>query len=312
MAVVIFDDFEYVVGRNDAGADALFQAQGWAASKLENGDANPGANGWMYTVTSIPGFAGTFPGGGSRVLAMEMIPAVEGPFEQTDAWLQLDDLPGDLWIQYWVYPQNHAGSGQLSSLNNSCKWFYFAREGYPSHNHALMVLAGCFTHNPLQSFPWGDPTANGEHVYWFGKKDGGSTIQSTAPGWDNEADAGPSTIAEYLVPNRWTLVKWHIQTLGETGNKVELWLRAQENEAFIKVMDYEDGVDGFQFTQPTGETGGHATMRWPSVIDENDFWCYIDDFIAADDEDDLPTYGSEPPAEDGAQILGGNRAGGYL
>ena len=110
--VVFMDRFEYAVGRSDPNAAQLFIQNGWSHAKTQQ-SAN--ARGYLHTVTSIPGFSGAFPGtNSSRVLAIEALPGTLNG--QTDFYLQLgngesaasdDYIPGDVWFQFWIYPQNY-------------------------------------------------------------------------------------------------------------------------------------------------------------------------------------------------------------
>ena len=300
---IIFDRFEYAVDRNVTDKATSFRAAGWSGVKSEpfqNG------NGWLYTVTSIPGFSGPFPGGGSRVLAMEARPATEG--FQTDFYLSLggseNAVPGDVWFQFWLYPQN--SGTQQSRWSNRNKFLYVTREGYPSHNHNWMLSDSNYTYNPLNSTPWGTPSS-GQFVWQLASASGGSSLQYTGPGSDpSRTDiVGPQTVSEWMRPNRWTLVKMHFNTNGDQG-VWEMWLRAYGTPTWTKVADWKGGVTpGFQWKIPSGQRGGHRELRMPTTVGnanpaspQYEYWLYMDDFAMATSEGALRVYsdtGVPPP-----------------
>jgi hypothetical protein len=151
-------------------------------------------------VDSIPGFSGAFPGSGSRVLAMEYKGATE---DQADAYFQLgdgdaDDIPANVWFQYWIYIQNHAGSGQESLWHNQNKWFYLTNDVYPSHSHRWMMSHSSGRYSNLSgetggNWPNGDPSIQPYMI--LASSAGLSTIEYTGPGSDPDAagSLGPRT-----------------------------------------------------------------------------------------------------------------------
>ena len=154
------DRFEYAVGRSDPNAAQLFIQNGWSHAKTQQ-SAN--ARGYLHTVTSIPGFSGAFPGtNSSRVLAIEALPGTLNG--QTDFYLQLgngesaasdDYIPGDVWFQFWIYPQNYGN--QVSRYGTRNKFLYVCNTAYPCHSHLWMISQGSNTYNLANQFPQGDP-----------------------------------------------------------------------------------------------------------------------------------------------------------
>jgi hypothetical protein len=318
MALLFFDDFDYVINRTGTGQEAAFVSNGgWTGAKLEQDQSS--ANILMYTVSSIPGFAGTFPGAGSHALCMESIVGQQG---QSDGYLQLgfntdDFIPPNVWFQYWVYHQNDAGSGQESLWVSRSKWIYATNESggaYPSHSHRWMISLTSVSGPPLYILGGDDTPAEIPNLV-LASAAGLSTIAWTGPGFevgDNDS-LGPQNTTERLVTNRWTLVKMNIDTSTMTP-RYRLWLRAQGDPDFTLVSDWQHGVNDLSWTYASA--GGHKAFRWPSTLGDvsephEDAWIYFQDFAMADAEADLPTYDDEEEPSS-AILRSGQRAGGWL
>ena len=301
--IVFMDRFEYAVGRSDPNAANLFVQNGWSHAKTEQ---SGGGNGYLHTVTSIPGFSGTFPGTtSSRVLAIEAKPGTLNG--QTDFYLQLglgnvpDYIPGNVWFQFWVYPQNSGSQTSLHGTRN--KFLYVSNDTYPSHSHKWMVSETSYTYNPLNRFPSGDPSAT--FVWNLSSASGVSNLAYSGPGADpDSADMlGPQDLSTSMAPNRWTLVKMHFDT-STTAGRWRVWLKPQGGN-WAQVANWQHGVNGLTWTIPAAQVGGHRMLRMPTTVGSptnqwNDYWIYMDDFVMATLEDDLPVYpggsGQTPPA----------------
>jgi hypothetical protein len=317
VALIFFDDFDYVVNRSGTGQEAAFVSNGgWTGAKLEQDQSS--ANILMYTVDAIPGFAGAFPGGGSRVLCMESLVGSQG---QSDGYLQLgfntdDFIPPNVWFQYWYYNQNDSGSGQLSLWVSRSKWIYATNEeggAYPSHSHRWMIGQTSVSGPPLYVLG-GDDTPSVQPYIVLAGAAGLSSITWTGPGSvpGDRDSLGQQNQDELMVPNRWTLVKMNIDTSTMTP-RFRLWLRAQEDSDFTLVSDWQHGVNDLSWTYD--EPGGHRAFRWPSTLGNTDppwedAWMYFADFAMADAEADLPTYDAAEP--EAALLRSGQRAGGWL
>ena len=297
--MVFLDRFEYAVGRNDPNAPQIFVQNGWSAAKTQQ--TSPGARGYLHTVTSIPGYSGPMPGTNStRVLAMEALPVTllqpDDPFAQTDFYLQYgngsssaydDTIPGDVWFQFWLYPQNYGS--QMSSYGTRNKFMYVCNTDYPCHSHLWMTTSGSPTYNPNNMFPLGDPAQGG---FFFTTRNNAGVSQITNTTGDPDAtDAmGSPNPTEWMRPNRWTLVKMHMRTTATTGNAYEVWLRPLGGQ-WVKVSEWIGGVTpGFTWNIPAEYVGGHRVLRLPTTVSNNDYWMYMDDFAMATTEQDLPTY----------------------
>jgi hypothetical protein len=286
-----FDDFEYAVGRSDPAAASLFVQHGWSHAKTHQN--SPGARGYLYTVTSIPGYTGEFPGTNStRVLAMEALPETLGG--QTDFYLGLggsgpehsNAIPGDVWIQFWIYSQHSAS--QPSRYAGREKFLYVCNTDYPCHSHLWMIMSGAVTYNPANPTPFGFPS-QGEFLWTLRQADGVSHIVNTTGDPDAPANIGSPTPTEWVRPNRWTLVKMHMNTTKASGNSWEVWLKPLGGN-WAKVSEWIGGqTPGFTWNIPAASVGGHRVLRMPTTVDYNKT-LYMDDFVIATTQSALPVY----------------------
>jgi hypothetical protein len=298
--VVFSDRFEYAVSRSDTNAVELFKQNGWSHAKTQQ--SSKGAHGYLHTVTSIPGYSGPFPGtNSSRVLALEALPRTlqVGPIGQTDFYLQLggnssaydDYIPGDVWFQFWIYPQN-SGS-QLSTYGARNKFLYVCNTDYPCHSHLWMLMSGSPTYNPDKMFPLGHPS-RGEFFWTLRNAAGVGSIKNSSGDPDASDNISSPNPSEWMRQNRWTLVKMHMRTTSTTGNAFEAWLRPYGG-SWVKVSEWIGGVTpGFTWNIPAEHVGGHRVLRMPTTVSDNDYMLYMDDFVMATAESDLPVYPDGP------------------
>ena len=316
--LIFFDNFEYEVGRDalDA-ADRFMQLGRWDWVKTEQSN-EPGANGNLYTVSAIPGYTGSFPGLVSqRVLAMEARPDLGNG--QTDFYLQfgsgtrpIGHIPPNHWYQFWLYSPDVPGVDGQSSLYTNAKFIYPNRaEYYPAtlNNGGFIYILGLNKRSkaPRSIAPCGFD------------RDVGCTSAFLNAGWNRsqgltnripyeEEDFGANLADDlHVLPNRWTLVKIHIDISGTdsraaSGQAVfEMWIRRYGSSTWTKTTEYIGGVtdvgggaidftpaytDGFRMLRiPT--TFGSAS---PSPANWLASWTYLDDFAIASTEAALPQY----------------------
>lgn len=292
--LLLFDGFEYVVGRDDPNASQIFMQNGWDGCKtLQSGE--PGARGYLYTVDQIPGYVGEFPGGGSRVLAIEALPRSLG--FQTDFYLQYgvgadpaydNAIPANVWFQFWLYI-NHYGT-QLSGINEG-KLLYSCAGTYPCQQTKwLMILdheskPPNYTSLPADqgAFLWNDSSAlSGNPIVYPGHE-------------DERWKFGPQDVATHIGMNQWVQVKLHFDTTGPDG-VYEQWLRPMYGQ-WVKTAEYIGGVSPPGFVWKC-VPGGNRVFRMPTTIGMNtndpslnhDLWMYMDNFAMARTEAALPQY----------------------
>jgi hypothetical protein len=300
--VLFFDDFEYVADRHPASGDAFITEGGWDSFKDMRTSANAG--GYLYTATSIPGFAGPFPGARSnRVLCIESRVGTEAPevsegWWQTDFYLRYGDegtavpghVPPNLWVQFWMY-QNDFGE-QASRYNRSDKWIYPTRGNFPAGENDLswLLILGTASWEPsnveLGSSPDRFIRVQG-HLADF-------TAASEYP--TNASKLGPNLDQNgFVARNAWRLVKIHLDTSGEQG-VFEAWMRGVGG-AWSKVSEWIPGVTpNFSWPIAAPDRVGHRMFAMPTTMNRaansggGDSWTYLDDFALATSEAALPQY----------------------
>jgi len=294
--LIFMDTFEYKVSRdsNPDNYQIFKQRGGWSHVKAENITGSHA--GYLYTVKQIPGYSGTFPGKkSSSVLAIEARP---GSFQsQTDFYLQYGDeqgppdtVPGNVWFQFWIYPNHYRdpdddSKDQLSAFAHRFKFIYPCNGPYPcGHGHIKWLnTMGYSTGEP---YWWKAPNTE---LYMTTVDPFNDNVRYlAAPEW-NQFKIGQTNLSEHIAPNRWTLVKLHYDTSTPSG-RFEAWLKPMGGK-WKKVAEWIDGYTrDFEWKIPRQKIGGHRVMRIPTTLDEFDSWIYLDDFAMATSEDALPTY----------------------
>ncbi|MCA9617652.1 MAG: hypothetical protein KC731_01435 [Myxococcales bacterium] len=288
---LFFDDFEYEV---PATADpqnlARFQSAGWATAKAINVTGSHGGN--LYTAESIEGYAGSFPGVASnRVLCINSLAGTLGL--QTDFYLQLGDgvttdaLPGDVWIQFWIYP-NRVGAEQ-TGFHSREKFLYPCDGPYPCSTNKWLWMLSSSSYEP-QNLATSDGNA-----FIVSRDNTVGTVDYALAAPENVSKIGQTDTSEWIAPNRWTLVKIHYDTSTTIG-RYEAWLRPLGG-GFTQVASWLGGVTpDFTWDIPPEQVGGHRMLRMPTTMPANatngseDAWLYLDDFAIAESEADLPSY----------------------
>lgn len=298
-AQLLFDDFEYEVSQIAPGANSFVTVGPWDGVKANN-DSEPNVNAAMIlsTETSIPGFSGQFPSG-SRVMRINV--RSETQWRQTDAYLFTYNWPGDVWVQHWIYINDY-GTEQ-SELADRNKWLY---PYDASADHRYIMYAG-----PLYC----SVAATGDPVMGFGSRteNGFYTYTSDQVPWDTNLDAGVQTLDQNeddttcVQQNGWYLVKMHYNTSATSGNSLEVWIAPQGGE-FTKVSEWIGGTTtDFTWNLHADFVGDHDGFKFLTTFPGNnicsgvgdsdcrDAWIYIDDFVIAESESDLPIYGASTP-----------------
>lgn len=292
--LLFFDDFEYVVGRDDPDANKLFVQQGkWTGAKTKQSGGR--GNGYLYTVDKIPGFRAALPGIDSqRVLAIEALPHTFG--FQTDFFLQYgigadpayeNVIPSNVWFQFWIYINHH---GEQRSQIDTGKLIYPCDTAFPCRTNKWLLTFGSWSQPPRYK-SLGSPSKKGAFLQHPAS---GSPIVNPSADPDNRWKLGQTNTSQYMAANRWTLVKIHLDTTTESA-VYEAWMRPQ-GDTWTKVSEWIDGVSPRGFVW-RNTPGGHRVIRIPTTIGHADpkrrsydSWIYMDDFAMARTEAGLPTY----------------------
>ena len=172
--------------------------------------------------------AGSLEGGGIGGLVLARSELTRHQDRWSGSCGQLGDgsanyIPGDVWFQFWIYPQNYGN--QRSRYGTRNKFLYVCNDAYPCHSHLWMVGQGSNVYSATNSTPLGDPS-NGEFFWNMSSASGVSTIDyANGDPWSRD-QLGQNT-TEWMRANRWTLVKMRFRSNSTTANGWEVWLRPQ-------------------------------------------------------------------------------------
>lgn len=300
--LLLFDDFEYVVNRDystlPGATGSAFVTQGpWSNVKAVN--ITGSHIGRLYTANAVPGYSGPMPGiDSTRVLKIES-PNVSGG---SDFYLQYggtvdNAVPGNVWFQWWMYI-NHSATGpygpELSGIENRHKFIYPTATTWPSNTNRWLISLSANPYNTLgDGTPFGSPTAGGQA--YLVQRDNMTGNVNYSPAGDNASKLGPnlqSAANSYIVPNRWQLIKLHLDTSNSSSGKFEMWIKPLGGE-WRKTAEWIGGVTpGFTWNGFTA--GGHRGFRMPTTIGWSNTsggaYYYVDDFAMASSEESLPNY----------------------
>lgn len=276
--VVFYDDFEYEVSRSEKNAEVAFRAHGWTDVKANNSYYRR-SGGYLFTQFD--------PIRASQVLVMESLPStVPIPpgfrVSQTDYYLKIGEdkaqhetIPSNLWIQFWTYATPESRFGRRD------KTIYPCRGSYPCQRGQFGWL-----------FMWG--AAGFETV---SAPSGGRFLALEAERADfRRADEYPTNARKLfqnvsrtpLLADRWYQVKLHLDVSHEQGI-YEAWVR-EKGLPWKKVAEWIGGVTrDFVWPIPEEERLGFKQLAMPTTVGgPDDSTTYMDDFVLASSEDELP------------------------
>jgi len=275
---VLFDNFEYEVGRSEENAEVAFRAHGWTDVKANNSYYRRGA-GFLYTQPdSVLG---------SRVLVMESRPSMaEIPpgfrASQTDYYLKFgqdkasqDTIPSNLWVQFWTYATHE------SRFARRDKTIYPCRESYPCQRGQLgwLFMWGSAGYETISAPNGGRFLAlEGEHADFRGADE----YPTNARKLFQNVSRAP------LLADRWYQVKLHIDVSRQQG-VYEAWVR-ERGLPWKKVAEWIGGVTrDFAWPILEEERLGFKQLAMPTTVSgPADSTTYMDDFVLAGSEDGLP------------------------
>lgn len=182
----------------------------------------------------------------------------------------------------------------MSLVDARNKFIYPCNGMYPCHTG--LWLMGMVDHNTQYDwFSLGSPSSEGAFISNTANVfEGISTVTCMDGDLSNCHQLGHTDRSERIVPNRWTLVKIHIDTSTESG-RYEAWMRPAGG-AWTKTAEWIDGVTpNFTWRINPEWVGGHRTFRMPTTMGRAsgsgyDSWYYLDDFAMATAESALPVY----------------------
>jgi hypothetical protein len=279
-AVVFDDDFEYVANRSDTDVQIPFESAGWTDAKAENSDYGS-SGGYLYTQDDATR--------GSKVLVMESLPTTVGG--QTSYHLSygsdasaLGTIPANVWIQFWTY-------AEPGSEWDRQKFLYPCHQEYPCPVGSFLWLVGLHDRD-FTGVSDNETTA----------PTGGRFFRVTSAYANNSAATTNNEQKLYhnlghnpLLVDTWYQVKIHIDTSGAQGT-YELWVRQRGVSTWTKEAEWIGGVTAnFDWPIPAGDARlGNRVLAMPTTVDTLDSTTYMDDFVMATSESDLPATANAP------------------
>lgn len=298
-AVVFQDSFDYVADRNVSNVETVFLGQGWTAVKANNATVNGGA-GYLYTIQP--------PDWPSRVLVMESLPTTSScsPWCQTDYYLQyggenqpLGTIPANVWFQFWTYATPESRFAHQ-------KFLYPCHTSYPCPATSYLWLL---------SFDSIDLLGTGDD--YVQAPPGGRFFRMSCSACNYSGGGAPWNANKLyqnlshtpMLVNTWYQVRVHIDISGPQG-VYELWMRERGTSTWTKLAEWIGGVTpNFDWPIPAELRAGNKTLRMPTTVDLYNSTTYMDDFIMATSQEDLPdsNLGPRMRAVGGFRVQGGVR-----
>jgi hypothetical protein len=305
--VIKSDDFEgYPSGDVDC-SDML--AGGWNSCKEAPTARYPENSSDISIVTSIPGYSGAMCSGSK---AMRMY--ADARIKQTEVHVGNSSgdpkghnnyIPAVAWFQVCVYI-NYSSSELSTTLGRTMKFFYPCSDIYPCRDNYWLLEMGTNSYNPFLA-SHGDPSRGNLYISSQARTTGDPYWASGAQ--ENRHKIGQTSLAEWIKPNRWNVLRCRTDFSDITAAKLDCWIGAK-GAVLTNVMSWHGGtpVEGSDFTWTIPVAKGSRTFRIPTTVPAPnrsgpEIFMYLDDFIIATSEDDLPDYshGANEPAMDSSR-----------
>ncbi|MBL8919553.1 MAG: hypothetical protein JNJ54_11870 [Myxococcaceae bacterium] len=321
--LLFFDGVSYSLGRLDSAAAKRATALDAGYTGIKDEQTNPGgAAGYLYTVSTIEGDTSGIPGGG-RALVLETRANTQQA--QPDYYVQLGDgmpgaFPPNLWIQLWMYVQDDAASSKRSVIVGRNKFIYpllGSRPGYPSATEDTAWLLGFrpTAADLTQGRSVAQPSPAALVFENRGLSAGAAGARASHPHLQGSGLEDylypnvnvPTDGDRFLLPNRWYLVRFHIDTSGAPNSNTsvyEVWWREKGAQAggLVKKCEFLGGQPApaspsFSFYNRLLDNQGAKMLRIPTTVGSTsapwgDSWIYLKDLAIASDAAQLPTYSS--------------------
>lgn len=274
-AITLQDDFEYVANRNVTDVQIPFESAGWTDCKAENSDYGS-SGGYLYTLDDA-----TL---GSKVLVMESLPTTVGG--QSSYHLQYGTdasadgtIPPNVWIQFWTY-------AVPGSTWNRQKFLYPCDEAYPCPTTSFLWLFGIHDRD-FTGVSDNETVAPAGGRYYRMTSAYANNSAATA---GNEQKMYHNLNHGYQAEGVWYLMKIHVDISGAQGT-YEMWMRPRGTATWTKEAEWIGGVTAnFDWPIPAGQRDGNKVLAMPTTVDTVDSTTYMDDFVMATTEGDLPVY----------------------
>jgi len=292
--VIKSDDFEgYTMG--DVGCEAILTG-GWDGCKELPAARYPNRLSDISIVTSIPGHNGGMCSGSK---AMRMY--ADARAEQTDVNIRTGSgdsekydnyIPPVAWFQVCVYI-NYSGAELSTTTGRTMKFFYPCASIYPCHDNYWLLEMGTNSYNPFWA-SHGEPSDGNLYIASQAKSTG-DPYWASGP-QENRHKLGQTSLAEWIKPNRWNVLRCKTDFSSTAAAQLDCWIGAK-GSALTNVMSWHGGtpVEGRDFTWTIPAAKGSRTFSIPTTVPAPnrsgpEIFMYLDDFIIATSEDDLPSY----------------------
>lgn len=311
---IVYDDMEaYTVGDITC---ATLQATGPYSDCLEKSAPNASD----ATIVSSAPACGPMPSGSKAIKWVydSTTGQSDGGVTVGDANLPAYDnwMPADSWFQVAVcIPYS---GGELSyTAGRTLKFLYPCPDPYACgangnrQNYWLLVL-GTSTYLPLTfgAQPSGNPSGGNLYIELtnaIGANYAGDLWPGGHPHWAGYAAAGAAAedahkmgqtnLSEWIKPNRWNVLKCHPDFSNAAAAAMDCWI-GEVGQSLTQVVSLHGGttLSGSAFTWTVPEVRGNRAVSFPSTLPANNttlggqFIVYVDDFMIATAESDLPNY----------------------
>ncbi|MEQ1794891.1 MAG: hypothetical protein ABL970_11940 [Nitrospira sp.] len=292
--VIKSDDFEsYTTGDVDC-ADML--AGGWDGCKELPVARYPDNPSDISIVTSISGHRGDMCSG-SKAVRMY----ADARRQQTDITLRTGTgdlekydnyIPAVAWFQVCLYI-NYSGPELSTTTGRTMKFFYPCAVRYPCRDNYWLLEMGTTSYHPFWA-SHGDPS--GGNLYIASQaKTAGDPYWASGPR-ENRHKLGQTSLAEWIKPNRWNVLRCKTDFSNPEAAQLDCWIGAK-GAALTNVMSWHGGtpVEGTDFTWTLPSAKGSRALSIPTTVPASnrsgpELFMYLDDFMIATSEKDLPDY----------------------
>lgn len=209
-------------------------------------------------------------------------------------------IPPVAWFQVCLY-LNCSVAELSTTTGRTMKFFYPCASIYPCHDNYWLLEMGTNSYNPFWA-SHGDPSDGNLYIASQAKSTGN-------PYWaggpqENRHKLGQTSLAEWIKPNRWNVLRCKTDFSNMKAAQLDYRIKAK-GSVLTNVMNGHGGtaVKGSAFTWTLPSAKASRVMSIPTTgpapnRSGPETFMYLDDFIIATSEDDLPDYsgGAQEPA----------------
>lgn len=203
-----------------------------------------------------------------------------------------DYIPPVAWFQVCGYI-NYSGPELSTTTGRTMKFFYPCVGIYPCRDNFWLLEMGTNCYNPFRATQ-GDPSRGNLYISTQARTTG-DPYWASGPEEDRHK-LGQTLLAEWIKPNRWNVLRCKTDFSNMKAAQLDCWIGAK-GSVLTNVMNWHGGtaVKGAAFTWTLPSAKGSRVMSIPTTVPAPncsgpEIFMYLDDFIIATSEDDLPDY----------------------